>query len=245
MSREVHMFDNGIKVYSNQLLKAQKERYLKHNIHEAEEEPIFIELIQNLNRNATYVNVGAAIGYYSILAKTLRNDLSIIAYEPLKQHIKYFYENIDLNNMKGSDFKIYQEGLYSSNGHETFIQKDYSSMIQANPDKRTFVQTLIEYIKNERIKTVTLERVWEKVSTDIDLLQMDIQGLELPVLESSKDFLKKHQVKNILLGTHSTEIHSKCKDILIASDYNIVIDNYDTKLQPDGILLAIYNKENK
>ena len=76
--KNIHVFDNGLKVYGAHLLQLQRERYLHHNIHEAEEEGIFLELIDELETGSTFVNVGAAIGYYVILAKLQRPDLRVI-----------------------------------------------------------------------------------------------------------------------------------------------------------------------
>lgn len=238
MSRKIHEYDNGIKVYDDQLLDIQRERYLQNNVHEAEEEPIFIDLLNGLEKNSVYINIGAAIGYYSILTNNLRSDLTIMAYEPLKKHREFFYENIELNNLNKSNFKIYPEGIYASKGYKAFKIQHYGSMIEVDDSKKTFIKKFIEYINNERIKTITLEDVWKRSSKTIGLVQMDIQGLEMEVLVSSKEFLKKHHIKSFLIGTHSVAIHKKCKEVLLESGYLITLDEYETKLQPDGILVA-------
>ncbi len=64
MERAIHTFDNGVRVYDDHLLDEQRERYRKHNVHEAEEENIFVDLIHRIPANGCFVDVGAAIGYY-------------------------------------------------------------------------------------------------------------------------------------------------------------------------------------
>ena len=71
MERAIHTFDNGVRVYEDQLLDEQRARYERRNVHEAEEEEIFVDLIRRLPPDGCFVDVGAAIGYYLILAHKL------------------------------------------------------------------------------------------------------------------------------------------------------------------------------
>ena len=238
MTSKIHKFDNGVKVYDDQLIDAQRERYKKHNIHEAEEEPVFLESVRKMSEGSVYVNVGAAIGYYPLLIRTIRTDLSIVAYEPLKTHRDYFRKNIKLNGYKLSEFRIHTEGVYMENGKASFSANQYGSMIEKNPEIKGIFNKLFDFIKNNKIQTITLEKLYERIDAEIGLLQMDIQGLELDVIQSSEGFIKKHHIKSYIIGTHSEEIHRKCKSVFESCGYNITIDKFDTKYQPDGILVA-------
>ena len=46
MARAIHTFDNGVRVFEDQLWEGQRARYQKRNVHEAEEEDIFVDLIR-------------------------------------------------------------------------------------------------------------------------------------------------------------------------------------------------------
>lgn len=74
MKRVIHVFDNGVKVYDDHLLAVQRQRCRKRNIHEADEEDIFAAIVRSLPADGCLVNIGAAIGYYAILAKRLVAD---------------------------------------------------------------------------------------------------------------------------------------------------------------------------
>ena len=69
MNRKVHEFDNGVRVFDDHLMPAQRERYRKRNVHEADEEDLFIEVVSALPDDGCFVNIGTAIGYYAILAR--------------------------------------------------------------------------------------------------------------------------------------------------------------------------------
>ena len=125
--RKIHQFSNGVKVYDDHLIPVQRERYNRLNVHEAEEEQIFIDLIHAIPAEGCFVNIGAAIGYYPLLAKLLAPTLSIYAIEPLQRHRKFFDENIILNGFSPADFIIYKEPIASSDGTAMFVDNGYGS----------------------------------------------------------------------------------------------------------------------
>jgi FkbM family methyltransferase len=238
MVKLVHKFDNGIKVFENQLMDIQKKRYRIHNIHEAEEEPIFLDASSTLIEGGVFVNIGAAIGYYPMLAATVRNDLKLISYEPLKKHRKYFNDNIKLNRLAKSRFKIYKEGVFKRSGSVNFKVDDYGSMIVEDMSVRPIMQQVKDWLTNSSIQCITLNELIEREGGDVDLVQMDIQGLEASMFESAEKYLPEHNIKKFLIGTHSLDIHHRCIDVLKKCGYQIFIDKFETSLQPDGILLA-------
>ena len=114
MKRNVHVFDNGVKVYDDHLTPIQRDRYRRRNVHEAEEEDIFIEILQTIPPDGCFANIGCAIGYYPLLAKRLIPGRTIHAIEPLERHRAFFVENIALSGQKQSSFIIHTEGISSS-----------------------------------------------------------------------------------------------------------------------------------
>jgi len=254
MERLIHTFDNGVRVYEDQLLDEQRARYQKRNVHEAEEEEIFIDLIRRLPPTGCFVDVGAAIGYYLILAHKLSPRLAIHGVEPLERHRRFLNENLILNGLTRDDFVIHAEGLTSSAGSQTFMDRGYSSRLApegAKPGislsarwKRLLEAVGLRKPRNEiiTIPTITLDAFVRRVGRPIDLLQMDVQGLEMEVLKGGTESMKAGAVRTFLIGTHGRArgltLHEDCRDLLRTSGYTIDIDQPDTKEQPDGILVA-------
>jgi FkbM family methyltransferase len=257
MERAVHTFDNGVRVYDDHLLEEQRRRYRKRNVHEAEEEDIFVDLIRRLPSDSCFVDVGAAIGYYLILARKLSPRLTIHAVEPLERHRAFLRENAALNGLTNGDFIVHPEGLTSSEGSKSFLDRGYGSRIPRNEKERrislsTRWKRFLERIglrtpkkKGEQIltiPTITLDTLVRRIGRRIDLLQMDVQGLEVEVLQGGARAMAAGQVKTFLIGTHGRAsgltTHQECLDLLRASGYTIAIDQPDTKDQPDGIIVA-------
>ena len=254
MARAIHTFDNGVRVYEDQLWAGQRARYEKRNVHEAEEEDIFVDLIRKLPSDGCYVDVGAAIGYYLILARKLVPQLMIHGVEPLERHRRLLSENLLLNGLTDNAFTIHPEGLTSSDGSQTFLDRGYSSKLAPVGDNQTvslsrrwkgFLETIgLRRPKNATIliPTITLDNLVRRIGRPIDLVQMDVQGLEVEVLKGASESMRSGAIRTFLIGTHGRMIglilHQECCQLLQTHGYAIEVDQPDTKEQPDGILVA-------
>jgi FkbM family methyltransferase len=233
VNRLVHVFDNGVQVYDDHLLSNQRERYKRRNVHEAEEEDIFLEILRSLPPDGCFLNIGSAIGYYPLLAKRTVPGLVVHAVEPLELHRRQFLENIALNGLVRRDFTIHEEAISSSAGRASFLEDGYGSGIQRSSDAaRRKSRRVLE------IRTTTLDRLVERIERHVDLCQMDVQGHELDALEGAPRTLKSGGIATFLIGTHSPRLHRRCMALLTDHRYEILHDFYYTQEQPDGILAA-------
>jgi FkbM family methyltransferase len=248
-SKKVHAFDNGVKVYDDQLLDYQRERYRKVNVHEEDEERLFLQIIESLKENASFVNVGTAIGYYPILARMKRKDIAIHCFEPLPGHLRQFEENIQLNQLGSHDFSVYNLAVSDHAGESHFEENSYASSIieehiQLTP--KALFRKLREKLglrkvaqSTIRVPSIRLSDVFSTIGCDrIDFLQMDIQGHELAVWKAYFSAEPAHPdgIASILLGTHGKEIHEGCRRLFKKHGYTIAHDEQETLNQPDGIL---------
>lgn len=238
-------------VYDDHLISIQRERYEKRNVHEAEEEDVFTEIIRSVPDNGCFVDIGAAIGYYPLLAKKIAPSLDIYAIEPLKRHRTFLLENLALNGFVERDFTIIAKGVSQLGGDMLFSDKGYGSSLRENNDSarkpgffgRFFGKiNLLRYfgVRNDliHIKTITLDNLINVVRTPIDLLQMDIQGFEASVLKGGISSLKSGKILTLLIGTHGLPVHQACISVLKECGYDIEIDQAKLQNQPDGIIVA-------
>ena len=118
------------------------------------------------------------------------------------------------------------------------VYDDHLTPIQRDRYKQRNVHGLKTLNATQTIKTKTLDNLCKKIGRLVDLCQMDVQGLELDVLEGARRALQTGSVKTFLIGTHSQKLHEGCINLLAENGYVIEYDNYTTKEQPDGILVA-------
>ena len=99
-----HTFDNGVKlnVEKNNKPNWYNERYKVINLHEPIEE-LFFKATFNTNKIRTYVNIGACMGYYCILAKLISPNTNVYAVELEEFEFNRLNENCEHNNV---DIKI-------------------------------------------------------------------------------------------------------------------------------------------
>jgi FkbM family methyltransferase len=103
--RPIHTYNNGVKCYRTTIYPEARARYEKYiNLHEPFEEVVFDHVIKNYDIK-TFVDVGSAWGYYSILAKNLSKDVSVIGFDPDKEMIENAYENTKLNDITDIEFR--------------------------------------------------------------------------------------------------------------------------------------------
>lgn len=254
MERKIHKFDNGIRVYDDHLLDEQRKRYAERNVHEADEEDIFINVIRSLTPQGCFVSVGAAIGYYILLAKQLAPGLTIHAFEPLPRHEKYFWENVSLNGYSSSDFHFHAEAVAASDGYARLEDASFGSRLNT-PSlilrlKRLARQALnrlgfghYRVMNSLRVKTVSLVSAVQIAGGGVDLLQMDIQGFEFQVLNAGLPLLQGGSVKTFLIGTHGAAIHQSCLQLLLRCGYTIELEQQQSPHQPDGIILARFQPQ--
>ncbi len=255
MQRAIHVFDNGVQVYDDHLIPVQRDRYEKRNVHEAEEEDIFVEIIQSIPPDGCFVNIGSAIGYYPLLAKRLSPSLTIHAVEPLQMHRDFFIENIHLNGLSMADFSLHTQGIAGSRGVKKFLEADYSSVIQQLEMPQRSLKSLAKStIKSflgrlgvkryqpipdhlARIKTITLDDLIKTIRQPVNLIQMDVQGLEADILRGGLKSLT-HGTIETFLGTHGYDVHWECINLLKDHGYEIELEENEVKEQPDGIVVA-------
>jgi FkbM family methyltransferase len=247
MSGQIHTFDNGVKVIRRHLLPQQIARYAEQNLHEPDEEPIFIDLIQSVPPGGVFVSIGSAIGYYPILAKKLRSDLQIHCFEPLPQHLRCIRENMHLNQISDEDFGVHQVAVSSCVGSASFIDSSYGSKLFEPSAHDSLVVSVLKRLKllvrrKLIVKTIDLASMGDKVGcAHVDLAQLDIQGAERSVLESycGSSVAERVNIKAFLVGTHGESIHECCREMLKRAGYVILHDTPNAVNQPDGVLVAM------
>jgi len=259
MTKKIHKFDNGVCVYDDQLMPAQRQRYRIKNVHEADEEDLFIKIISSIPDDGYFVNIGTAIGYYAILAKKLSPQLHVHAVEPLESFRSCFLDNIKLNNLSIQDFVIHPIAVGATDGRVNFLEKGYESQLLVSNARQGMLSQTSMKIKNlikaglgslgvkryaaglgrkSEVDTVTLDTLVRRVGQQVDVMSMDVQGLEVDILMGGSSVLEQADVKTFIIGTHGNKIHQRCIKILSEMNYMIEYDEPDTAHQPDGIIIA-------
>lgn len=214
--------ENSFKLLTNQT------NYLTHYCYwngfkNFEYTTIFIKLIKKID---VFLDVGANIGYYTILGKTYNPKLTCIAFEPANGPFYYLSKNIELNDF--SDVTLEKLALSNKIGTLKFYEiknKKYTYLEHnlagegsagSMESNRSFqvievpTITLDQYLRNSKLKT-------------IDLIKMDTEGTENLILENA-DYILSEFKPIIICETLYNQIEDKLNDIMVK--YNYEFYNY-------------------
>jgi FkbM family methyltransferase len=136
-------------------------------------------------------DIGANIGTWTLLAKSLFPGAEIHGFEPLDNHIRKFRENVKgLSNAHIHSFCLGSENKETKINVSSF--SDSSSILDATP---------LEYeqfgIKKTGEETVIVKKLEDVINQGLvpipDIMKLDVQGYELEVLKGAGQYLDQIQ----------------------------------------------------
>jgi FkbM family methyltransferase len=180
--------------------------------------PIFIDITKNIS---TFYDIGANIGYYSLLASTINKSIKVVGFEPASGPLNYFKKNVSLNKFK--HIKIEPIALSNKNGEIDFYEirnpKYKYLMHNLAGESNTAGNILNRNYAINRVKTITLDE-YIKINREerIDLIKIDTEGTEHFILGKAEEVLSKMRpivICETLFGRNENEL----EEIFSKHDY--------------------------
>ena len=132
----------------------------------------------------TALDIGAYSGFFSIVAASANPTMEIHAFEPNPITFKILKKNLDLNNFE--NVKISNFGLSSKNGHEKFFNFGDTFNPGMTSVNHRFVDSNFIQASFEIRDILDLRK---KLYKKIDLIKLDIERAELPLLQHAKSII--------------------------------------------------------
>lgn len=175
--------------------------------------------------SALFIDVGANVGYYSLLArKRLGVDGAIIAFEPMPK----IHEKL-LVNLQGQNVDMYPYAVSDKNGQAIL---NVPSDADTN-DGISTLQACADAIDSFAVRTVSLD---EFLDEEVLILKIDVEGHEYSVLSGAASLLAHGKVRNIIFEDHDIS-RSEVARLLAGFGYKIFSIGWDMKglvLKPLG-----------
>ena len=199
------------------------------NMVESEQTSAFVSSLKN---GMTFFDIGANVGYYSILgARLVGSQGKVVAFEPVIQNIDYLWRHTLINQVRNVtiitaactdtlSLAIFSAGVNCATGH----------LGEESGSDNKFP-----------VMTISVDEVVDRLGISPNVIKIDVEGAELSVLKGAKDTLIKARPL-IFLSTHSDVLKDNCLEYLRKYGYSYDVLSQD-KLTPSEFLAAYAKKE--
>src|SRR3990170_3202732 len=161
---------------------------LEWGFYEKYETELFKRLVK---KGMVVVDIGANIGYYTLLAAHLVGDEGkVFAFEPDPYNYNLLCRNIEVNGFR--NVIPIRKAVFSKSG-ETKLFLDKSnlgghSLSEANVDKGASIT----------VEVTSLDDYFKNKDCEIDVIKMDVQGSEMEVLEGMTNTINQNDNLTII-----------------------------------------------
>lgn len=155
---------------------------------------VFCEVVKDAR---IFFDIGANIGYYSLLASTIKKDITVYAFEPMPSAYDFLTENIRLNGY--TNIKAQKLALSNTTGKATFYSianEKFKEMPQLTGDgglssSHSGARTRLAFEVNiDSLDHFVAQHLNGKI---IDLIKLDTEANEHMVLMGAHSVLSNHR----------------------------------------------------
>jgi len=162
----------------------------------------------SIRPGATVFDIGANVGYYTLLASQQAGSQGkIFAFEPLQENLSFLKSHIELNGL--TNVTVCEDALSDNNGIARFDRGPSRSegKLTSNGQIEVTTRTLDDLIEKEKLPLP-------------DCMKIDVEGAELQVLLGAKALLSRAS-PIIFLALDNPNDHRHCCELLKALDYKL------------------------
>jgi FkbM family methyltransferase len=158
------------------------------------------EILMRMNKQNIFWDVGANIGFYSIIASKEMNYINkIFAFEPEPKTFNILRKNIELN--KVNNINALPVALGDISGEKLLYPSDSPNFGAHSFVQRTDFKTKK---KGVRIKINTADKIIDELKIETpEVIKIDVEGAEILVLRGMKNIFKSEKLKTIFCEIHT------------------------------------------
>ncbi len=155
--------------------------------------------------DSVFWDVGANVGFYSLLASKLVGAGRVFAFEPVPRNLSYLRQHLALNGV--TNVAVFAVAVSDRNGTASFEVEKTGFMGHLSGEGSITVPT------------ATLDSlVGAGKVLPPDYVKMDIEGAELLALRGANQTFQRYH-PTLFLATHGREVHQSCCQLLDSWGY--------------------------
>jgi FkbM family methyltransferase len=162
---------------------------------------------QEVRPGSVFYDVGANVGFYSLLASGLVGAGKVFAFEPLPANIQFLNRHLLLNQIQ--NVEVLEVAISNQAGTAFFRQEATRAMgrLQADGDCRVQTAALDSLLQEGRIAPP-------------NYIKMDVEGAEFTALIGAKLCFERYRPK-LFLATHGKQVHDDCCRLLRSWNFEL------------------------
>jgi len=163
-----------------------------------------IYCMETLEKEMNVVDIGASIGVYTVLAsEKVGGEGKVVAIEPEPKNYRQLIKNIKMNNFQNVILARLALSDYCGSG-KLYLHSFGDPSLVFKEDKNSYI----------KVKVKTLDNLLEELDLKrIDIIKIDAEGSEIPILKGAEKTLKANpNIKIIVAAEHyPSEIEEVCQ----------------------------------
>lgn len=188
-------------------------------------------LLHHLKQNDLFVDIGANVGHYTLLAAGICNA-EVISFEPIPSTFSKLEKNLELNNLS-QKVTIYNIGIGEEDSILNFTQhNDVMNSVALNHE------TDVVKVPVKKLDDILLDNI-------PTFLKIDVEGYEYFVLKGGINLLKSEKLKYIIIELNSSTLkfgHSNQEIYEFLLSFNFIPFQYDVE-NKKNVQIESFNKE--
>uniref|UniRef100_A0A7S0MHW8 Methyltransferase FkbM domain-containing protein n=1 Tax=Cryptomonas curvata TaxID=233186 RepID=A0A7S0MHW8_9CRYP len=166
---------------------------------------LFVNILEKAGPGTTVVDVGANIGYFSLLAASMGQR--VISFEPMNRNVAKFQASIDRNDFQ-ERITLFQNAIsYDSSNQVKLSATHHTNQGNGRIEIITPSKETKEGVYGQDyVDTITIDDI---INEDVLLMKIDVEGFEGAVLNGAKKLLCWHVVKFITIEFSTETRESK------------------------------------
>ena len=186
-----------------------------------------LEAAEGARDSFCFVELGAGFGRWSgaaaIAARKRNIDIRLISVEAEPNHFRMLRQHLLDNGIDPEKHRLIESAISNQDGPVYFtVGHSTDWWGQAILPSRDCGFGNWDRAEVVSLPGVSLAKALDGIGT-VDLIDMDIQGAEADVIESSLPILR-NRVRRLYIGTHSAEVEGRIRAALSGSDWLPIFD---------------------
>ena len=173
-----------------------------------------------LKSDSYVIEVGAHIGSHTVILSDICKDGVVYSFELQKLIFQLLNANLLLNTCK--NVYTYMEAASDENKIESIGEIDYQNMTKFNSGLGSL--NAVRQYQGYPINIISLDHKFSEIKK-LDLIKIDAEGHEVPVLKGAKELIKKF--KPLILTEFDVNNKQKIIDLLPEYKFKDVSYNYE------------------